>query len=313
MNGRELIGALKRKLNLSTDTSLGQALGLSGVTLQNWRNRRKITPRIVAEQIVRGRLGGEEVISALKTKLHVKSLRDLSSRIGVTEQAVQNWKSRPVITARQIAGIVDSASKASTEDTYASAVRPLVEFIPIARCESRGGAKFELFSLKSANGRPQEYLIGLKAELKKHHGVYVFFDSRGQAIYAGKARKQDLWKEITGAFNRDRGSVQNIRRVRHPSRNQAYRTSEEKVRQIREYEVPLYELAAYFSAYEVADRLIDDLESLLVRCFANDVLNKRMERFGRQRTARKLAKKRRRRKVLRRVRRKKRANPRKRR
>ena len=295
MNGRELIGALKRKLDLSTDTSLGRALGLSGVTLQNWRNRRKITPRIVAEQIVRGRLGGEEVIAALKKKLRVKSLRDLAGQIGVTEQAVQNWKGRPVITARQIAGIVASASKASTEDSYANAVRPLVEFIPIARCESRGGAKFELFSLKSAKGRTQKYLSGLQAELKKHHGVYVFFDSRGQAIYAGKARKQDLWREITGAFNRDRGSVQNIRRVRHPSRSQPYRTSDEKARQIREYEVPLYELAAYFSAYEVADRLIDDLESLLVRSFANDVLNKRMERFGRQRAAREAARTRRRR------------------
>jgi len=163
----------------------------------------------------------------------------------------------------------------------------LVEFIPIAKCRSRGGAKYELFSLKSEHGKAHDYLTGLKAELTKHHGIYVFFDSRGQAIYAGKARKQSLWREITGAFNRDRGSVQKIRRVRHPSRNQAYRTNDEKARQIGEHEVPLFELAAYFSAYAVADPIIEDLESLLVRSFANDLLNKRMERFGRQRGAKK--------------------------
>ena len=116
---------------------------------------------------------------------------------------------------------------------------------------------------------------------KAHHGVYVFFDSRGQVIYAGKARKQNLWKEMTNAFNRKRGDIQYIRRVKHPLRRQNYRTSQEKVRQITEYVVPLYELATYFSAYHVADRMISRVEALLVRSAANDLLNKRMETFGR--------------------------------
>jgi hypothetical protein len=60
--------------------------------------------------------------------------------------------------------------------------------------------------------------------------VYVFFDSRGQAIYAGKAKRQTLWKEMTAAFNRARDSVQRIKRVRHPKRRVAYRTSDEKAR-----------------------------------------------------------------------------------
>jgi hypothetical protein len=298
MKGRELVEALKRKLGVATDAALRRALGLSGMTLHNWGNRR-VTPRIVAEQICRGRVRGKDVVSALKSQLGVDSLRALSAQLGVTEQAIQNWKNSPALTARQIAGLVKTAAQASTADSYDNAVRPLVEFIPIAKCPSRGGAKFELFSLKSAKDRPQAYLAGLQAELKKHHGVYVFFDSRGQAIYVGKARRQSLWKEMTGAFNRYRGSVQKIRRVMHPSRNQAYRTSDEKARQIKEYEVPLYELAAYFSVYAVADPLIEDVESLLLRSFANDVLNKRMERFGQQRAARKTAKKRRRRRIRR--------------
>ena len=96
-----------------------------------------------------------------------------------------------------------------------------------------------------------------------------------------------MWKEIKLAFNRERGDVQNIRRVRHPERNKIYRTSDEKARQIVDQVVPIHELAAYFSAYEVADGLIGEVEAMLVRSFANDLLNVRMERFDHQRRVRK--------------------------
>lgn len=294
MKGSDLIAALKRKLDVSTDTALKGALGLSGMTLQNWKGR-KITPRIVADQIARVLVSGDEVVAALHRHLRTKSLGELARKVGVTQQAVRYWEITPTLTARQIAGMVKAAVEVTSADTYRNAVRPLVEFFPLAKCASRHGAKYELFSLKSVKGKTHRYLDGLKSELAKHHGVYVFFDSRGQAIYAGKARKLTLWSEITGAFNRDRGSVQKIRRVNHPSRNQTYRTADEKSRQIREFEVPLYELAAYFSAYAVADPLIDDVESLLLRSFANDVLNKRMERFGLHRAAAKARRRRRKR------------------
>ena len=130
-----------------------------------------------------------------------------------------------------------------------------------------------------ANGQ-HPYRSGLKAELSKYHGVYVFFDSRGQAIYAGKARRQKLWKEINLAFNRDRGEVQKIRRVAHPTRRQAYQTSAARPRQIVEEDVALHELAAYFSAYQVPDAMINAVEAMLVRSFANDLLNIKMEKFS---------------------------------
>jgi len=73
--------------------------------------------------------------------------------------------------------------------------------------------------------------------------------------------------------------VQKIKRVTHPQRNQEYRTGKEKARQIVDHVVPLHELAAYFSAHEVTDGMINEVEAMLVRSFANDLLNKRMERF----------------------------------
>jgi hypothetical protein len=70
---------------------------------------------------------------------------------------------------------------------------------------------------------------------------------------------------------------------RHPTRQQEYRTSDEKTRQINDHVVPLHEIASYFSAYRVSEGMIDDLEALLVRSFANNLLNMKMERFARSR------------------------------
>jgi hypothetical protein len=162
----------------------------------------------------------------------------------------------------------------------ASAIRPLVEFFPIAKTPSKQGASWVLFAADGSH----LYFEGLRKELDSSRGVYIFFDSRGQAIYTGKARKQSLWKEMNLAYNRERGEIQKIKRVNHPKRNQTYQTSEEKTRQITDSVVPLHELATYFSAYHVTDGMIAELEAMLVRSFANDLLNKRMERFRQQRT-----------------------------
>jgi len=228
---------------------------------------------------------GSVVISELKKKLRIKTDRALADKLGTSIPAIQLWKNRLKITPRQIAELVHRAHRAGARNFQANAIRPVVEFFRIDRCDSKQGASYELFSCKDDSGRDHPYRSGLKDELAEHHGVYVFFDSRGQAIYTGKARRQTLWREINLAFNRHRGEVQKIKRVRHPERRQDYRTSDEKTRQIADHVVPLHELAAYFSAYQVEDSMIDDLEALLVRSFANDLLNIRIEHFGRRRAS----------------------------
>ena len=142
-----------------------------------------------------------------------------------------------------------------------------------------------MFSIE-VDGAEHRYRAGLKESLDNNNGVYVFYDSRGHAIYAGKAVGQSLWKEMNLAFNRERGDLQMIRRVAHPTRNEEYRPAGEVDRQIRDETVLLSELAEYFSAYRVTDGFIGEVESLLVRAFANDLLNKRMEKFDVQRNGR---------------------------
>lgn len=223
---------------------------------------------------------GKDAIEALKRKFKAKSVVALASCLGVSQQAIYNWKRTRSVTALQLAGIAFSASRSGALALQSIAIKPLVEFFPIEAIDSKQGAKDELFSLKADDGSKHPYRVGLRKELMDHHGVYIFFDSRGQAIYVGKARRQNLWVEMTAAFNRERGDIQKIKRVRHPERKQNYITSEEKFRQIGDHVVPLSELAAYFSAYQIDDGMINSIEAMLVRSFANDLLNKRMERFG---------------------------------
>lgn len=234
---------------------------------------------------------GEDAIRSLKKKLKVDTDRELASRLGQTEMNVQNWKNCPNVTPLQLANLVDKAAKAATKSAHRKALRPVVEFYPIHKAKSSQGAQFELFSAMTEDGHAHPYRTGLKAELGTLHGVYIFFDSRGKAIYAGKAKKQSLWKEMNLAFNRKRRFVQTIKRVAHPASKVEYKTAEEKSRQIVGNEVPLHELSFYFSAYLVDDEMINKLEALLVRSFANDLLNKNMERFGRQRKTKKKKKK----------------------
>lgn len=224
-------------------------------------------------------MDGISVVNQLKKKLKISTDGQLADKLGVSLASVGVWKNRTEVTALQTAGLVAAGVKTAEEralrEAENNAVRTIVEYFPLNKCKSRGGAKYELF--ESNNGH--QYLTGLRAELSSNHGIYVFYDSRGHAIYVGKAREQRLWKEMNLAFNRKR-DVQTIMKVGHPERNQVFKTSDEKKRQIREFTVELHHIAAYVSAYQVANGMINSLEAMLVRCFANDLLNVRMENIA---------------------------------
>lgn len=222
-------------------------------------------------------MNGAELIGELKRKFGTATDRALARQLGMTEIALGNWKrSGKPLTPRQIANAIDKASKAAVVKSQNSTLRPIVEFFPIDATESAGGMKFELFP----TGKDDNPLhVQLRAALNSAHGIYIFYDTRGQAIYAGKAKRQSLWQEMKNVFNRDR-DTQKVYRVKHPTRRQAFKPAYELGRQPRSTQLRLNDLAAYVSAYEVDKRMINDLEALLVRGFANDLLNVRMEKFS---------------------------------
>jgi hypothetical protein len=223
----------------------------------------------------------DEISRRIMKQRGTKSVTDvmLAREIDVKPPSLaQNWRGRQ-LTPRQVVNLMVRIEKRAAKLTIAQAINPIIEFFYIDPVESKQGTKWELFSVSEtgikAGAHP--YLAGLKQRLTTCHGIYVFHDSRGRAIYSGKAHRQSLWTEMNLAFNRDRGVVQSIKRVVHPSNRVAYKKAVDGTRSIKNQPVALHEIASYMSAYEVADELIGKLEALIVRTFANDLLNVRME------------------------------------
>ena len=222
-------------------------------------------------------MDANELIKAVKQKTRITTTRALAQHLGMHEVALHQWlaKTKP-LTPRQVANAIESARKAAVVDSQARMIQPLVEFFPIKAEPIGGKGQFSLFPTGSDAG---QHWNGLRDHLEKSRGLYIFYDTRGKALYAGQTKKQNLWKEMNLAFNRDR-SAQTMTLVNHPTKDVAFKPASEKVRQPTDVNLRLHDLAAYFSAYSVTENVIDDLEALLVRAFPNDLLNFKMEKFG---------------------------------
>lgn len=219
-----------------------------------------------------------EIARRIMSRKGTKTITDaaLAKELGVTQPALGNYRGKEV-TPRQVVNLMEKMALEAEKRLVNETVVPLVEFFQLNPAETSHGKTWQIFSTKDGNGGSHPYLAGLRERLENTHGIYIFHDSRGRAIYAGKAQRLSLWAEMNNAFNRDRGEVQNIKRVTHPTNRIEYKGPDEKKRRIVREPVALHHLANYMSAYQVPDGLIQKIESLIVRSFANDLLNVRME------------------------------------
>lgn len=220
---------------------------------------------------------GTELIAVLKRKLDKYSQRDVAVALGLSMNTLSNWNKRDKdLSATQVAEALVKAREAAVQESQYHAIKPIVEYFPIEATESKRQAGHELFN-KTGSERNKGLHKALGADTAR--GIYIFYDSRGQALYVGKAKLQSLWKEMNLAFNRDRGT-QTVKLIDHEPESAEFFPAYEKGKQHRPTQLRLHSLAWYFSAYAVDDGMIDDLEALLVRGFANDLLNVKMERFA---------------------------------
>lgn len=218
-----------------------------------------------------------ELITELKRKFEIKTNRALAARLGMSEVALNNWTRRKTpLTPRQIANALKSSAMVAVASAQRGTIKALVEFFPIDVAEVGKVGKYEVIPTGKDSG---QHYTGLRKVLEGEKGLYIFYDTRGKALYAGQTKRQNIWKEMNLAFNRDR-SAQMVTLARHPKKDVAFLTANEKVRQPTSVNLKLHDLAAYFSAFAVADGMIDELEALLVRAFPNDLLNYKMEKFG---------------------------------
>ena len=199
--------------------------------------------------------------------------KSIANRLGVSLATLRTWaKSDKELAPFQIANALIKSRSTAVSQAQIDTIKPIVEFYEIECSDSKQGSKSEILPQAERCSKMQR---GVRIELLKRNGLYIFYDSRGRALYAGKARKQSLWKEMNLAYNRARGEVQKIKLVGHPERNQEFKPGYEHTRQPRDWQLKLHGLATYFSAYWVTDGMIDGLEALIVRGFANDLLRNR--------------------------------------
>jgi len=229
-------------------------------------------------------MNGTDLLKELERRLAkgkgVNSVTDaaLARALGVTQPALATYKGK-VLTPRQVVNLMEKFAKRAETKLMDDTVVPIVEFLELHPVETKQRKSWQLYSATDRDGKPHPYLAGIKQRLEQTHGIYIFHDSRGRAIYVGKAQRLTLWAEMTNAFNRDRGEVQSIKRVNHPTSKVEYKGLEEHNRTIAKVTVALHNIANYMSAYSVPDGLITKMEALIVRSFANDLLNVRMENF----------------------------------
>ncbi len=222
-----------------------------------------------------------ELLRHLVRKLDTPSDRELVQLLGIPHHALNHWRRETTILAPlQVANALARAHATAKRLVHETAVKPVVEFFPIKATDvGKKKKRFEVFPTGENVGQHQ-HLAGLHGVLlNARSGIYIFYDTRGRALYAGQTKKQNLWKEMNLAFNRDR-SAQVITLVNHPTNDVAFRSAHQKVRQPVDRTLKLFDLARYFSAFEVVPEMVDDFEALLVRAFPNDLLNFKMERFG---------------------------------
>lgn len=102
-------------------------------------------------------------------------------------------------------------------------------------------------------------------------GIYALFDSLGRLIYVGKTEKRDfefelfrvrLHANVKGRFTISQSN----------GKAKAAKSTSKK-------EMKFKDIAKYFSAYEVDEGHIGDIEALLTHLLVNTTLNAKQERF----------------------------------
>lgn len=278
MDGKKFFAALTKQLGNVSQKQVASTLGVTQTQLSAMKTN-SLSALVVARMIARVNrqvVRGSSLVPAIQKKIKTRSNAETAKVLGVTVAGLSQWRLQAHgITQQQVCNAISSCRLSAKADAHATAYRAIIEMFPISA--KKGSANPNVFDDAGENKQK----TGLKTELSSSHGIYIFYDARGKAIYVGQAAKQSLWKELNLAFNRKR-RAQTISLVRHPVNNVAYSSAHERVRQPTDTLKKLVDLAAYFSAYRVDPGLIDDFEALFIRAFPNDLLNYKMEKLGKK-------------------------------
>ena len=213
----------------------------------------------------------------LTTASRTRQNEFLMRHFGLTARMLADRRGKEA-TATGISDLVERHADHRVDAFLEESIEQIIEYFPLEAAESNGSA-LRIFSIYDEDEKEVPFYAGLKRQLEDANGVYIYYDSRGRAIYVGKAHGQSLWKEMNLAYNRGREAVQHLKIADYPTTRGTYSLEKARRVQIAKRSVYLHHIAHYFSAYRVPKPMISKIEGLLVRAFANDLLNIRMEKI----------------------------------
>lgn len=193
-----------------------------------------------------------KIIDVLK-EAYQCSDKDLGKNLGLSKSKIADWKRKGACQKDNVISFVNAIVKHAIKNSFT----PIAELKEIEALSKESSFEVGVELSKESKEKIQANCSG---------GIYIFYDSRGKAIYAGQSKKssrQSLWNEINAAFNRNRKKGQTI--ICDDNGH------------LRKRSYYLYEVAKYITIYLVHEFAIKDFEALLIRSFPNDLTNIRME------------------------------------
>lgn len=192
---------------------------------------------------------------------------------------LSGWKTNPEpLSDTEILNLLkdirEADAKEHKEKICAEFINTIVEYFPIKKVESKGRKNYEISSPNTDDHMKQKW-DDLREKLENtKSGIYIFYDSSGRAIYVGKtSAKSSLWARMKSSFNQDQQKSRQLYRIDHSP------DAKPLDQKLGPKPVQLHELAKYFSAYEVDKHFTHNIEALLIRAFADNLMNKKMENF----------------------------------
>ena len=181
------------------------------------------------------------LLDALREEYGTLTQAEIAEELEVSIGTIQNWLKGAEPNKTNLKKLIDlfKNHQAST------LIKPILEFHPI---KPEASGKSWCFSSDPT------VVTFLKAKLEKRKGIYVFYDTSGKAIYLGKTEAS-----IYGEAKQRLSAVPN---------RAIYLPIKAKVGHMGNR-------ASFISAYEVAiPAAIKNLETFMLRAFANDLYNK---------------------------------------
>ena len=255
----KIIDYVKEKLNLRTYEQFGKKIGHSNISeikrhFLCFGNLKNIVNAVYSYAYKQGTKDFLTVMIACLKKDGYTERRIAKEMLGVSDSRLNTIKKTGLVQKRVIERWAQRMKRGTVKDTLNNIYDPICELEEIKMGESH-------IIFKKTNKKTKDYL----EKLKKEKGIYIFYDSLGKAIYAGKTEDQTLFDEMNNVLFRNRGDAQVIYK--------------KKWNQISKHSYKLKEVAAYVSAYQVRDEFISNIETLFIRAFPNDLTNVRIEKI----------------------------------